>query len=203
MKRAIFIFYLLIIMAKLSFAQSMQSGISISITDEQATPIPAAIITIQNSATNEIFQFLTDNEGIFIINSVPDGNYRINCVARNYQEKNISLNIMTGLSATIVVFLKSAAVKPASLPANNLNDTLITGEVKEYSHRSVAEGTISVKNLTSELISDYSFSEGYYCIEALPAGEYEIYVNCKGHNTRVIKLNLFDHTRVLMNIDMK
>ena len=102
MKKHLFLaIFLVLLCGKVSFAQSANATLTGVVTDPNGAVIPNATVTATNKATNLSRTTLTNDEGVYVISSLPVGEYEVRFEATNFKPtiyNNVALNV--GQTAT-------------------------------------------------------------------------------------------------------
>lgn len=93
--------FLVIVFGKANFAQSANANLTGVVTDQTGAVISGATVTAMNKATNLSRTVSTNDEGVYVISSLPVGEYSVKVSAPNFDFRvfeNINLNVGQTLS---------------------------------------------------------------------------------------------------------
>ena len=95
-------------------AQTFTARLAGTITDPSNSPIPAAQITLTNTATTAAQSTTSNNTGAYVFPSLPPGNYEIAIAAQGFQkqlQKNITLEINQAANLDVKLSVASLATE--------------------------------------------------------------------------------------------
>ena len=156
LRRALLAFGLLI-MALPVFAQSGQiSGV---VKDQQQASVAGAQVTVTNLATNAKTVALTDNEGSYVVRSLPPGTYALEAQAKSFQPSaKAEINIGAGETVRHDIVLSLATLNiTVNVTAGSVENAYRVDTVKIGSPLGttpILDAPYSVNVLSRQLIDD-------------------------------------------------
>lgn len=131
------------------------------------TIIAGAVITA--SGTAGTYEAISDKKGSYKI-SLPEGTYNVTCEADNYNATVAEAAIVKGVTTTLNFALTTGAP--------TVQKGTITGLVKDNHGKAIAGASIKTTTGGYTATSD---ANGYYTLEGVEEGSYEVSVTAKGY----------------------
>ncbi|MCY7347952.1 MAG: carboxypeptidase-like regulatory domain-containing protein [Pyrinomonadaceae bacterium] len=104
MKRLLFsVIFLAFLCGKAIFAQSANATLTGVVTDQNGAVIPNATITATNNATNLSRTVSTNNEGVYVLSSLPVGGYEVKITAANFETKTSESEVVLNVGQTVIL----------------------------------------------------------------------------------------------------
>lgn len=103
--------FLVFLFGKASFAQSASPTLTGVVTDPNGAVISGATVTATNKATNLSRTATTNDEGVYVISSLPVGEYDVNVRSNGFKDLKInSVTLNVGQTATVTAQLEVAGI---------------------------------------------------------------------------------------------
>lgn len=117
MKRLIILTaFLLLFLGKASYAQSANATLTGVVTDPNGAVIPEATVTATNKATNLSRIVTTNDEGVYVISSLPVGEYNLSFEAKGFNKMSFDKIVLSvGQTVTSDTSLTVGEVKEVVL----------------------------------------------------------------------------------------
>src|SRR5689334_7417177 len=94
-----------------AFSQTTSSRISGSVSDPQGAAVPAASVTILNPVTGQTFATVTNQQGEFVVPSVPAATYRVTIETKGFRTAVLNdVKVDAAVPATVNARLEVGAV---------------------------------------------------------------------------------------------
>ena len=94
-----------------ALAQINTSNLDGNVKDQQGSLVPNAEVTVINTQTQQVFRSLTDNQGHWVIPSLPTAFYSVMVSARGFKKTTApDVRLDAGIPATVNVALEVGAV---------------------------------------------------------------------------------------------
>lgn len=110
-----FIFLWLIVCSTMAFAQQPTATLTGVVSDQNGALIPGAKITASNKATNLSRTAITNDEGVYVISSLPVGEYEVKFSAIGFNQQNSFENIVLNVGQTLKLNTKLGVSGPSAI----------------------------------------------------------------------------------------
>jgi hypothetical protein len=114
----------LLVFAAMAWGQTGNGSVRGTVQDESAAVIPAAIVTLTNTATNIEQHTLTNTAGIYVFPSVPPGPYQLHITFTGMAEYRGNLTVRVQESSNIEVVLRPATTT-ATVDVNDVTPIVV------------------------------------------------------------------------------
>jgi outer membrane receptor protein involved in Fe transport len=150
----VLIFFVLVFCTTPAFSQSPSAALNGTITDLNGAVIPGVGVRAVNQATNLSRATITNDEGVFLISSLPVGNYNVEITAVNFK-KLIIENVFLSVGQT----LSLAPVLVVAGPDIVINDDFGAGAQLVDTTNSKVDAVITDKEIENLPLNGRNFLE--------------------------------------------
>ncbi len=145
-----------------------------SVTDENGNPLSGVMVEVLNEIGNVIISTTTASTGVYFINQLAPGTYRIRFSTPGFAIKIIGSTLAAGESVTI-----NASLAP--------NPGVLTGNVIAAGSDAINGAGVSVLNSEGITVAATTTDEaGTYLVDSLPPGNYSVIFAADGFGTKII-----------------